>query len=104
MSATYVSARKWEILKAKESHYHFPGIMDHQEVSSLCPAGFPTGIPVLLLRGERVAAPSVGQPLWRAVGVALTCKEVKILILFSTINQQKHLSASTYSETTHLDS
>lgn len=96
MSVTLVSARKWEILKAEENHYHLPGITDHQEVSSLCPAGFPAGIPVLLLRGERVAAPSVGHPLLRAEWVAVTCKEVKILVLFSTINQQKHLSVRTY--------
>lgn len=99
------SARKWETLKAQENHYHFPCITDHQEVSSLCFAGFLAGMPVLPLRGKGVAAPSVGHPLLRAVWVAVTCKEVKILILFSTINQQKYFQAArTYWKTTHLDS
>lgn len=51
---------------------HFAGIADHQEMSSLFPAGFLAGKPVFLLLGEGVAAPSVGHPLFRAAWVAVT--------------------------------
>lgn len=46
--------------------HHFTGIADHQEMSSLCPAGFLAGIPVFLLLEEGVTPASVGHPLLRA--------------------------------------